>query len=310
MKITKEMRIGFVAIVALGMLIWGINFLKGRNLFSDVKTYYAIYPEITGVSESTPVIINGYKIGQVKTSRLLQEQNNHILVSFDVQKDYFLPVNTVAEITGTDLLGGKALNLIFPESYNRYHQPGDTLQAVFDPGLSALTENLQDNVNDIISTTDSVLLSISETLDEKTRQHIKNTLANIDQTTHQLKYELGPQGNIYKILADVKNFTASLDDNKPAIDSTLNNIAQLSGAIQPEQVDSIANSIESLLHHTKELMTEINRGEGTLGQVMKNDTLYQYLSSSIAHLDSLLIDLKENPKRYVHFSVFGKKDKN
>ncbi|MCE3259231.1 MAG: transporter permease [Bacteroidetes bacterium] len=321
MKVSKEFKIGVVIVCAISAFIWGINFLKGSNIFTHKDYLYAVYPKIDGLIPANPVLVNGYKIGQVTDISLIrQRDSNKVLVKFLLTEDIKIPKNSIARSISADLLGSKAVEIIFSKE-TEFVKDGDTLIAQTEKGfreeLDKRIAPIQAKAEDLIGTMDSVITVVSSILNSKTRENldksfegIKKAILTLEQTAYKLDDLVGSEkAKISSILSHLNNITADLDRNGARIDSILMNMDHISKELAQAQLkDAIMNADKSL-KELNVLLAGINAGQGTLGKLAKNDSLYRNLNKSSVDLDRLLKDLRLNPERYIHFSVFGRKKK-
>ena len=322
MKISKEFKIGIVVTSAIGLFIWGFNFLKGRDLFSHKFELYAVYPKIDGLIEANPLLVNGFKIGQVNNISLMKQPNGEyaVLVKFLISEEVKIPKHSIAKAISSDLLGSKAVEIIYSDS-KEYVVSGDTLYAENEEGLkSAVSKQLtplQHKAEGLISSIDSVMTVVQFVLNDKTRDNlnksfesIKKAIESLEQTAYKLDDLVASEKTkISAILTKLNNLATMLDNDKGKISNIINNFSTLSDSLSKSQLKSAIANADKTLKELNETMTQINSGKGTIGKLMKNDSLYNHLNDASADLDKLLIDLKANPGRYVHVSVFGKKEK-
>lgn len=322
MKLSKEFKIGIVVVFAIAAFIWGINFLKGSNLFSHKYELYAIYPKIDGLIPANPLLVNGFKIGQVNKIELIQKQGEYkVLVKFLLTEDVKIPKNTIARAVSSDLLGSKAVELIYSNS-SEFVSNGDTLVSESEESLKSSVDKriapLQAKAENLISSIDSVMTVVNSVLNTKTRENldksfesIRKAILSLEQTAYKLDDLVGSEkARITSILTNLNNITSNLDKNGKKIDNIINNLSSMSDSLAKAELKSAVNNADKSLKELNVLLAGINQGQGTLGKLAKNDTLYYNLSKSSEDLDKLLKDLRYNPQRYIHFSVFGRKDKN
>jgi phospholipid/cholesterol/gamma-HCH transport system substrate-binding protein len=321
-KLSKEFKIGIVVVFAIAAFIWGINFLKGTNLFSHKYELYAIYPKIDGLIPANPLLVNGYKIGQVNKIELIQKGGEYkVLVKFLLTEDVKIPKNTIARAVSSDLLGSKAVELIYSNS-SEFVSNGDTLASESEESLKSSVDKriapLQAKAENLISSIDSVMTVVNSVLNTKTRENldksfesIRKAILSLEQTAYKLDDLVGSEkARITSILTNLNNITSNLDKNGKKIDNIINNLSSMSDSLAKAELKSAVNNADKSLKELNVLLAGINQGQGTLGKLAKNDTLYHNLSKSSEDLDKLLKDLRYNPQRYIHFSVFGRKDKN
>lgn len=322
MKITKEFKIGIVVVAAIGLTIWGINFLKGTDLFSNKYELYAVYPKIDGLIEANPLLVNGFKVGQINKITLTKHKGEYaVLVKFLLTEDVQIPKNSVARAVSSDLLGSKAVEIVYGSS-TEFVKSGDTLAASSEDDLkSAVSKQiapLQAKAVGLLSSIDSVMTVVQFILNDKTRenlnhsfQSIEKALASLEQTAYKLDDLVASEkSKISSTLTSLTQLAAMLEKNTGKIDNIIGNFSSLSDSLAKSQLKSAIREAEQTLVQFNKLATDINAGKGTVGKLMKNDSLYNNLTKASDDLDKLLKDLRINPNRYVHISVFGKKDKS
>ncbi len=323
MKISKEFKIGLVVTIAIGLFIWGFNFLKGFNMFNKDYTLYAVYPKIDGLIEANPLLINGYKVGQINKISLTQDKTGKyvVLVKFLLTEDVKIPKHSVARAVSSDLLGSKAVEIVYSDE-TEFVKPGDTLVAESEEGLktavSKQLQPLQKKAEGLISSIDSVMVIVQYVLNDKTRanldksfESIKKAIQSLEQTAYKLDDLMeSEKAKISAILTKVNNLAGMLEKNTGKIDNIIGNLSNVSDSLAKSDLKKAIADADKTLAELNKLVAQINAGQGTLGKLAKNDSLYTNLNKSSEDLDKLLKDLRMNPERYIHFSVFGRKDKD
>jgi phospholipid/cholesterol/gamma-HCH transport system substrate-binding protein len=304
MKMYKEVRIGIVVTCVIAVLIWGLNFLKGKNFFTRTNTYYAVYNNIGGLMESAAIYVNGFQVGKVNTIYFKQGSIKEIVVELEIEKQFKIPRQTVARIFSEDLLGTKGISLILSESRD-YIEDGDTLTTAFEGTVSEQIEEqvipIKNKAESLMVSVDSLFMDIHKSLDAETRMNIRKSFENIKNMTRDLNLRLN------SILENLQSVSEILRKNGETLDVVMNNLSNVSDSLSKTQIKSTIGELNQTLEQTHAIMEKINKGEGSLGLLVNNDTLYYNLEKTSRNLDSLVSDIKANPKRYVHFSVFGKK---
>ncbi len=297
---TREIKIGFLIIVSGLILFFGFNYLKGVNIFNPTNYYRTSFSDVGGLQETAPVFIKGHKIGQVKKISYDFTKEQSFIVTLDVSNDLRLPKGTVVELFDDGFLGGKAIRLVFSKGETtEFCKKGEFLPSVVIPSLTdGLTGELLPRINRLLESTDSLVRSV-RIITESVQ--LKNTLVSMEQISADLKTSSAQlkhlmNSDIPKIMHNVNTITADL-----AV--TGNNLSKVNFEQTAQKLDQAAESLESVTQ-------KINNGTGTLGLLVNDSALYNNLNSTSQSVNSLLIDLQNNPKRYVHFSIFGKKDKS
>lgn len=296
---TKEVQIACVAIVALVVLYFGLNFLKGLNLFSNSNAYYLQFEDASGLSVSSPVYANGYKVGVVEEVKYDYMQPKKIVARVALDKQMRIPIGSQAEIS-SDLLGNLKINLVLTDNPLQFIAAGDTILGHAEKGMMGKVAEMVPAIEAMMPKLDSILTSLNTLLADPA---LANTLHNVE----------GMTANLNQTSADLRLLSASLGRNVPSMmvkaDSVLGNTQQLTTNLAAIDVAAMTAKVNQALANVEEMTRKLNSNEGTLGLLMRDATLYNNLSNTAADADSLLKDLKKHPKRYVHFSVFGKKDK-
>lgn len=296
---TKEVQIACVAIVALVVLYFGLNFLKGLNLFSNSNAYYLQFEDASGLSVSSPVYANGYKVGVVEEVKYDYMQPKKIVARVALDKQMRIPIGSQAEIS-SDLLGNLKINLVLTDNPLQFIAAGDTILGHAEKGMMGKVAEMVPAIEAMMPKLDSILTSLNTLLADPA---LANTLHNVE----------GMTANLNQTSADLRLLSANLGRNVPSMmvkaDSVLGNTQQLTTNLAAIDVAAMTAKVNQTLANVEEMTRKLNSNEGTLGLLMRDATLYNNLSNTAADADSLLKDLKKHPKRYVHFSVFGKKDK-
>jgi phospholipid/cholesterol/gamma-HCH transport system substrate-binding protein len=310
-KISNEVKVGATVLVTLIVFIWLYNFLKGKDFFQNVAYYYTVYDRVGGLSESNPVEINGYKVGVVQSIEFLDETSGKLLVTFSVGRDFKLPKNTVAEILPISPLGGMKVQFVYGNGTGFYEE-GDTIAGRVAPTLFDMIGNeirpLKDKVAGLVVRLDSITASLDDLMDPDFKDDVRGTMHNLNNSTESFEKIISSEENVVKAtLENINKFSIMLAENSDEVDNTLANLNRISDTLVATDIYGMINNLKSSLEKTTTTLDNLNNGKGTAGQLMTNDTLYTNLSNSLENLNRLLIDMKVNPKRYVHFSFFGKK---
>lgn len=295
---TKEVQIGLVAVVAIVVLFFGMQFLKGQTMFSSDCSYFVRFNDVSGLSATSPVYANGYKIGVVKSINYNYNRPDDIIAEVDIVKEMQLPEGTTAEIV-SDFLGNVKLELRLGTTSARM-TPGDTISGSQDKGALGKAADMIPQVEKMLPKLDSILTSVNALLADPA---IAKSMHNVEQIT----------AGLTTTTAELHQLTASLNRQMPAMmskaDGVLANSETLTKNLNDLDIATTMNSVNATLANVEQMTASLNSKDGTLGLLMRDPQLYRHLSSTMNHTDSLLIDLKANPKRYVHFSLFGRKNK-
>ncbi|MET4080161.1 phospholipid/cholesterol/gamma-HCH transport system substrate-binding protein [Pedobacter sp. UYP30] len=310
MKIRNETKVGILAAFAIALLIIGYNFLKGNSIFSSQTTLYARYSRVDGLTVSKPILINGFQIGRV--AKLQLEPGGTILATLSVNDKYEIPKNSTARLEGTDLLGSKAIVMELGNSKDMA-EDGYVLNANVEKGLMDQVEPVQKKAELIIGKMDSILTSVNSILNpnfqnsvDKSFSSIAGTLASLENTSKNVDKLVGSEGSkIQAIFANVESITANLNDNNKKISDILSNINTVTDKFAAANFKQTLDNANNAIADLQSVISGVKDGKGSLGLLLNDTKMYDNLNSASKNLDNLMIDLKANPKRYVHFSVFG-----
>jgi len=318
MKIKREYSIAILVLGGFGLLIFGVNFLKGLDLFQKRNVYHAVYANVSGITGASPVYYNGFKVGQVIGTKLVDDGSGHIAISFQMnEKRLALPKDTKVQIYSADLFS-RALQLVLGTS-SELAQAGDTLlgdaQLSLTDAVGQQIDPLKAKAEGMLASVDSVLNAFQMMLNKKTVGDIDSSFTNIrkaleslSRTAERLDQLVAAESNtLTSTLHNMETVSATLARNSDEMDHIFTNLDTLSAELAKGRMRTILNEMAITSAELKKLSAGINNGEGTMGKLMKDDSLYNNLNSATAELDLLLEDFRTNPNRY--FSVFGKKDR-
>lgn len=317
MKIKNETKVGVLAAFAIALLIIGYNFLKGNSIFSSETVLFARYTHVDGLGVSKPVLINGFQIGRV--DQLTLQPNGTIIATLKIKDQYDIPKNTIARLESTDLLGGKAIVMDLGSS-TEYAKDGDTLNANVEKGLMEAVQPVQKKAELIITKMDSILTSVNSILNpnfqknvDKSFTSIASTLSSLEATSKKVDALVGSESSkLSSILSNVEAITVNFKNNGAKIDAILTNLGSVTDKVAALNFKQTVDNANKAMADLQGIVGDIKNGKGSLGQLINDRQMYDNLTNAAKNLDNLMIDLKANPKRYVHFSVFGggnKKDK-
>ena len=315
MKIGSEIKVGAVIIVALGLLYFGMNYLKGSDVFSKSRSFYAIYEKVDGLSTDNVVLVNGFKVGRVASITLIPENGNLIMVEMEILEDQLnIPDSSVARIISEDVLGTKAISLEFRQD-TIYHVSGDTLISDIDEALQSIIEEklapLQLQIEgviaearDLVTTTKILVTTTNESIEKA-----KTSMDIINKTTRDIdKLVVTQNENLTRVLGDITAIASNIRNNSKNINAILENVATISDSLTRANYAAAIENATNALTQLDSMITKINEGEGSLGMLLNDDKLYKNLEQASLEIDKLAEDLRVNPERYVHISVFGKKE--
>ena len=298
-KFSKEIQIALVAIAGLLVLYFGLHFLKGMTLFSGDNKYYVKFKDVSGLSVASPIFANGYRVGVVEDIMFDYQNTGEIVAAINVDTELNVPKGSRAEIA-TDLMGNVKVLLVLGNAADGMVAPGDTITGSQQVGAMGKAADMIPAVQQMLPKLDSILASVNTLLADPA---IANSLHNVDQITADLT----------RTSHDLSLLTAQLNRQMPQMlqnaDGVLANTNQITKDISNMDFAATMTSVNTTLKNVEQMTAALNSREGTLGLLMRDPSLYYNLNSTMMHADSLMLDLKQHPKRYVHFSVFGKKDK-
>lgn len=292
----KEVKIGIIGILAIGMLIFGINYLRGVTMFKSSRSYYVEFNNINGLPTSSPVFANGYKIGLVHDIQYNYEKLGSVTVEVELDNDMRIPSGSKGELV-TEMLGTVKMNLLLNLESQSYLQPGDTLQGFANNGIMGVAETMVPKIEQLLPKMDSILSSLNQLLADPA---LAATLHNAEQVTANLNITTNELNKLMK--NDLPKITGNLVTMSEDINTITHNLKGIDYAATMSRIDST-------LYNVQLLTNKLNSKDNTVGLLFNDPTLYNNLSTTTANAASLLEDLKSHPKRYVHFSLFGRKEK-
>lgn len=296
---TKEVKIALVAIAGVVVLFFGMNFLKGLNIFSSEDNYYVQFSDITGLSSSSPVYADGFKVGVVKDIIYDYTHTEGSKVLIGVDKQLRIPQGSSAEIV-SDMLGNVKVNLLLANNPREKVAPGGLIKGMINDGAMGKLQDMVPAVEKMLPKLDSIMTSLNAILaDPAIRQSLHNVQAITD--------------NLTTSTAQLNTLMAGLNKNVPGMMAKANNVLDntetLTANLAAVDVASTMRQVDQTIANVQQLTAKLNSKEGSLGLLLNDTQLYDNLNSTMRNADSLVIDLRQHPKRYVHFSVFGRKDK-
>lgn len=303
-KISKELKIGIYFIVTIVALYWGINFLKGKDIFSKVNTFYAIYDNVEGLQSTSNVYMKGLKVGTVE-SIVFEEKKQMFTVKMRIQSKYNIPQNSIAHLYSSDILGNKAIKIEVSND-SVFLTNNSTMRSIIDNDLTTTLVNeiipLKKGAEKLIDELNQTFQSVNNVLDTNTVVNIRTSVANLSKTLANVEQMTSSLANdrqkISAILANTESITNNLKGNNEKITNIISNLSSVSDSLSTIKLANAVNELEKVIR-------QINSGNGTLSKLVYNDSLYINLNKSLNSVDLLLKDLREHPKRYVNLSIFG-----
>ena len=306
MKIRSEVKVGLIGIATLVVLIWGINYLKGRNILNTTYTLHAFYEDSEGLENSASVLMKGIKVGYIEAIELQPEKPLPVHVILHIEKQYHLHKGAKAVLFSADLLGNKAIRLE-PSGEDELLVHNDTILSSTEndliSSLSSQVMPVMEQIGDLAESLDSVVMRLDHLLESEDPQQTLNDLSRISAS---LSASLRQGGSLYESFGNLESFTSMLRSQEGEIASMTENLNSISESLDSAGIDRIADELLATSEAFRQVMDQVNSGEGSVGKLLYSDTLYIHLQNLVADLDSLVVDLNENPGDYVHFSLFGK----
>ena len=295
MKLSYEIKTAILVLSGIVLFIIGFSYLKSNDVFVSDRVFYAVYDDVEGVSKGTPVTISGFNVGSVQDIKFYKNTSK-LLLKFRVENDFTFSKNSVAQIYETGLIGGKALSVI-PKYGEQLAKNGDTLKSSIAPGLTELVNDrlspLQEKIESMVVNADSVLLSLNSVLNNEAKLEIQSSITNFSST-----------------VADLKSSASTLDEmlntNKNQINNIISNVNETSNELS--NLSIVVDNLTQSSNNIEKIVNEISNGDGSLNKLIFEDDLINSLDAASKNINLLIKDLRLNPKRYVHFSLFGKKN--
>jgi phospholipid/cholesterol/gamma-HCH transport system substrate-binding protein len=315
LKFKKEFLTGLMIMFSGILAYWGINFLKGMNVFSHEDIYFAQYDDVDGLMTTNPVLISGLKVGQIKDVYFVEDKPSDVIVEIMITKDIKIPSNSLAKIISSDLMGSKAL-VIIPSTSSEYAISGDTLMSEreisFQDAINRELEPIKKRAEKLMSDVDTLLAVVHGAIKGKSGNNIAESLERILNTIKYLEETSGAVSEIVVqeqtrfsiIMKNLESITTNFDKNQENLNHIIQNFTSISDTIAKANIAETIASTQKTISDFDKILQQINSGEGSLGLLLKNDSLYYELMSSSKNLDLLLEDIRKNPKRYINVSVF------
>ena len=319
MKYTKYVKLGFLIVVSLAILFWGLSYLKGNDIFKRSNYYYVVYDRIDGLLEANKVTMNGYQIGQVKSITFDPEKSGNLVVTLMVDASFQIPVNSVAQIISSDIMGTRSVKIGLSNE-NTYYKTNDTIPGAIETDLkeqvSLQVLPIKNKAEQLLGTIDSAITVLTVILNEDAQENLSESFKNINKTienaeniTRDLAEVMASEkAGIQQILGNIEDLTSFLNSNTNQLQNIIKNLSTFSDTLAQLQVAPIISNISVASNQLLSIMEKLNSDENTAGLLLNDDRLYFEITALSQNLSSLLKDVQENPKRYVQFSAmdFGK----
>ena len=312
-KEAKSIKVALFVIAAALIFYLGATFLKGINVFGKKTYYYAVFEDIGALHESTNVTLNGYEIGKVTGIKLLSSNPIRICAEILVTEKLDIPKDSKFEVAQKDVLGGMIVNLHLGESTVMAHS-GDTLGCYLKSGMLDGVDDLVAQLQNVVASVDTIGQNIKlafrsdDSINGGTM--IKNTLANLEATSQNLSKLLADNGGkVNRVVTQLEVLTKTLSDASPKIDAIVANVDNISDSLAQSNIRQLVNNVQSTINNANDVIAKVKAGEGTVGQLIQNDSLYRNINQTIECVNILLKDIKEHPTDYLNVTVFGKKER-
>lgn len=319
MKLSKYTKLGVLIIISITILIWGLSYLKGNDIFRQYKTYHVVYERIDGLVESSKVTMNGYQIGQVKSINFDANDYGKLIVTFMIDASFRIPVSSVAQIISSDIMGTRSIKMVISNETELYSS-NDTIPGAIESDLkeqvSLQVLPIKNKAEQLLSTIDSAITVLTVIFNEDARQNLSESFANINQTIDNIERTTAniqnivesEKGSINKIITNIEDITSTFSTNTKELEKTMQNLASFSDTLAQFSISPVLTNITSVSEQILELMEKLNSDESTAGLLLNDDQLYQSINGLSENLSFLIKDIQANPKRYLQFSAmdFGK----
>ena len=301
MKIKTEYRAAAFGILSLLLFVWGYNFLKGKDILKNYQTFYSVFDNVDGIDNSTPVKMKGLTIGSIGKMDF-RPDDRKIVLTVNIDKDYFIPKDSKIKITGSGLLGSKNLEIELGYSPEPARD-GDTLQSVTSAGITELIGSSQQQFEELVYNTNQLMIKLNQTFNETNRQNLSESIRNINLLIQDL------QKTNRQLNAMITENRGTLKNTLKAFEQSGKDLNTITAKLSKADYEKILKNLTESTEKLNALLLDLQQGKGNLGKLTKDEKLYNNLNETLESLNALLEDLKNNPKRYVHFSLFGKKEK-
>lgn len=314
MKISKYTKLGILIVISITILIWGLSYLKGNDIFQKSNDYHVIYERIDGLSKSNEVILSGYKIGQVKDIAFTPGNRSHLRVTFTIDSEIKIPVNSVAQIVTSDLMGTRSIKLNLSDE-NEFYQPNDTIPGDIESDLkeqiSMQVLPIKNKAEDLLSTIDSAITILTVIFNEDARQNLSESFENINRTIENLKQTTSDlqlfvsteKESVGNIITNIDSITTAFNRNTAELERTLQNIAQFSDTLAQMPITPVLTNILEASNKINSVLAKLESTDNSAGLLLNDDELYASITTLSADLSSLIKDIRINPERYLQFSA-------
>lgn len=314
MKVSKITRLGLLIVISLTILIWGLSYLKGEDIFKQSDEYHVIYDRVDGLSVSNDVVLSGFKIGQVKNIQFLPDHSGRLLVTFLIDGSIRIPVNSVAQIISSDLMGTRVIRINLSDEKNFYSSndtiPGDVERDLKEE-VSMQVLPIKNKAEELLGTIDSAITVLTVIFNEKARENLSESFENLNQTIYNIEGTSGDlreiisanKGNIESTLTNIEHISDVLNQNSGAFENTLNNLSALSDTLARLNISTLMENMNAVSEQLKITLSRFQQTDNTAGLLLNDDDLYQSIALLAEQINLLMNDIRINPERYLNFSA-------
>lgn len=312
MKISKYTKLGLLVITCLTILIWGINYLKGIDILKSNTQYYVIYDKIDGLLESSPVNINGYQVGQVSEIKFLEDYSGRLIATLSLNEDFKIAKGSVAKIVSSDIMGTKSVKMEIVRS-SAYYQENDTIPGAIEGDLKEQVSTqvlpIKAKAEELLSSLDSAVTVFNYVFNKQTRDNLNSSFENINRTLAHFESvsaeleRIMEGGKINSIVENVDSISGTVANNTENLSKIIKNLSVLSDSISKLNINPVFEDLKIAVGGIKNIMVKLNSDENSAGLLLNDKALYQNLNNLAGSMDMLLQDVRNNPRRYVHFSA-------
>ncbi len=322
MKVSNEFKIGVTVVAGIAVLFIGINYLKGYNIFEKQTKIHSVYGEVNGLVESNPVTLNGYKVGKVKKIQIQKNDPDRITVTMVLlEQGLKIPVDSKAEIYSSDLLGSKAVRILLGER-SEYVAAADTLEGKTEASIKAAVSEqvkpIKRKADRLLKSVDSAVRIVRVILNEDARRNLKSSFNSIQKSFQVLETTSRRLDTLVKeeriavsrVTGNLESITKNIRGKNAELSNTVDNLSNISDSLANADLTATVNNAKDVMADLSRVSRKIESGKGSMGRLINDDTLHNELVRASDQLETLLEDMRVNPQRYVHFSVFGRKEKS
>ncbi len=314
MRLSKYVKLGILMVFSITTLIWGLSYLKGHDFFKPVDYYFARYKRVDGLQESSYVTVNGFRVGNVKNIRFTDDKSGDLLVTFMIDNDFKIPANSVARIISSDIMGTRSVKLEF-SGEDRNFSPGDTIPGEIESDLkeqvSLQVLPLKNKAEELLSTLDSAITVLTVIFNEDARENLSESFANINRTIYNLERTSADlqqlmsaeKGNLSSLVQNLEGFSGTLNGNSARFDNIITQLSGFTDSLATQPITPVMADITDAVGSLQEMLGKINAGENSAGLLLNDDELYKNITGATSNLEHLIADIRNNPKRYLHFSA-------